>query len=240
MTVKVITLDTCDFPIAKGDVAGYTVLHLPEHLRKLFDERGADVVRINSLKVARTIPDFGGKGSGEDYSLLPHQDHLDPHGDARRFLMLTKLSEGARGSSTLMMKPQTAASMIPLEEVWLRDDARRAIIARERKYDVRFRITEEQYHRCFDEKGGYEHVVTTVTGKNATHKRALAVRLGILNYLIRGPHTDEVMRDIVKKFEGAFIEERWDQGGIVILDNPKIFHARFGGNTPPLQRNFCI
>jgi len=27
---------------------------------------------------------------------------------------------------------------------------------------------------------------------------------------------------------------------MLIIDNPAVFHARLGGNVPPLQRNFCV
>ncbi len=237
---KAVTLPTCNFPIVEGNVDGYKVLTLPQELRKIFDEEDASVVRINSLTIAHAIPDYGGRGSGEHFSLLPHQDHSDPYNDPRRFLMLSKLTDGARGSSTLIMTPDVAATLLPLEEVWIKDDGRREMIGKERSYDPRFHITQEQYDCCFDEKGGYERVIASVAGHSRSRERVLTVRLGILGFLIRGSCADEVMRELVEKCQDQFLEERWDYGGIVIMDNRRVFHARLGGNSPPLQRNFCI
>ena len=245
---KAVTLKTCDFPIVKGNIAGYNVIKLPQVVRRIFDKEGASVVRISSRRVANSLPDFGGKVSGR-FSLLPHQDHLDPAKnklepgkgrDARRFLILSKRTDGARGSSTLVITPRVATVMLPFEEVWIKDDARRRVIGKERNYDSRFLFTEEQYDRCFDEKGGYERVVAEVVGHGATKRRELAVRLGILGYLMRGSHADIVMEEVVRARRGKYFEERWEKGGVVIIDNRAVFHARLGGNTPPLQRNFGV
>ena len=238
--LKVVLLEQCAFPIVQSEVAGYKVLMLPEELRRLFDEGRASVVRINSIEVANMIPDFGGRGSGESHGLLPHQDHLDPSGDQRRFLMLSKGTNGARGASTLILNPSVAAAMLPYVQIWLTNSARRLILGNERAYDRRFLISPEQYNSCFDVDGGYEQVIATVLGANATAQRELAVRLGILGYLMRGPSADCSMQELMEAFPGTFYEERWEQGGVVIIDNPRVFHARMGGNNPPLQRNFCI
>ncbi len=235
---KCITLESCDFPIVSGDINGYKVLELPLELRCLFED-GADVVRINSLDVAGSIPNYGGKASGENHSLLPHQDHLDPTSDARRYLMLSKRTDGSRGSSTLVMSKSSAESMLPLIEAWIRDGERRALIGVERSYDRRFLISEAQYNGCFDDDDGYERVIRDSIGSSVSSKREVALRLGIMGYLIRGSRADIVMREVYETCHGAFIEEKWESGGIVILDNPGVFHARIGGNFPPLQRNFC-
>lgn len=236
---KIVTFDSCDFPIAEDIVDGYKVLKLPIGLRGVFNEENASVVRINSTAVACGIPDFGGRASGDTYSLLPHQDHLDPTGDSRRFLMLSKRWNGARGSSTLIMTRAVAACIPSLAETWITDPARRARLGVERSYDTRFRITRAEYDNCFDHADGYEKVVKRLAGSNASEEQHLAVRLGILGYLIRGPAADVAMLEIVRACDGMFLIEPWERGGVVIIDNSRVFHARFGGNNPPLQRNFC-
>ena len=237
---KVVELETCDFPIVPGRVGSYRVLELPANLRTIFEQDGARVVRINSLDVARTIPDYGGKGSGEHFSLLPHQDHFDASTDRRRFLMLTKLVGGARGSSTLIMTRDVASAMLPIVQQWITDDARRVCVGAERCYDRRFLISKTQYDCCFDKKGGYEQLVAKVLeDENANRQRELALRLGLLGYLIRGRCADQVMQEIVRELAGQFVEERWERNGMVIIDNRNVFHARFGGNIPPLKRNYC-
>jgi len=106
---RVTTLDLPAFPIERDEVGGYAVLRLPEPVRAAFDA-GANIVRINSAELAETIPNFGGKTSGEDHSLCFHQDHLNPADDPRRFLMLTKHHERVRGSSTLAVMPSVAST----------------------------------------------------------------------------------------------------------------------------------
>lgn len=236
---KVVTLETCEFPIIEGDVAGYKVLSLPQELRTHFT-RGAHVIRVNSREVAKAIPDFGGKGSGENHSLLPHQDHLVPTGDKRQYLMLTKHTDTLRGASTIMWMPHIAETLIPLEEEWIQDKARRRVLANERRYDPRFKITERQYDRCFDTPHGYEQVIAEVAGRQPSKERMRAVRLGILGYLMRGPSADEVMAHILQTCQGMYYEETWEAGGVVIINNPTVFHGRRGANIPALQRNFCV
>ena len=122
----VVSFESCEFPIVEDTVGGYKVLDLPQSLRRVFDEKGANVVRINSIELAKVIPDFGGKASGDKFSLLPHQDHVDPSQDPRRFLMLTKTWDGARGSATLIMMPEVASRVLPLVEAWIKDPTRRS------------------------------------------------------------------------------------------------------------------
>lgn len=236
---KLVSFETCEFPVVEDVVGGYKVLQLPQSLRRVFDEEDASVVRINSTEVANAIPDFGGRSSGDNFSLLPHQDHLDPTGDRRRFLMLSKRWDGARGSKTLIMMPSVADRVLPHVESWIKDAARRKRIGAERSYDVRFLITREQYDSCFDDENGYEAAVSALAGNEPGTEVRRAVRLGILGYLMRGATADEVMREVVSTCNGMILEERWDRGGVVIIDNRRVFHARLGGNTPPLQRNFC-
>ncbi len=113
-------------------------------------------------------------------------------------------------------------------------------MGKERCYDPRFLITEPQYHRCFDEDEGYERVVGEVLRKNGRILQELSVRLGILGYLVRGAYADTIMRTLLACIEGQYFEERWEQGGVLIFDNARVFHARYGGNITPLKRNFCI
>jgi hypothetical protein len=234
---KAVELKTCEFPIVEGNVNGYQTIELPQGLRKIFDQQHAHVVRVSSIGLAKTIPDYGGKASGDNYSLLPHQDHLNPAGDRRRFLMLSKLTDGARGSTTLIIMPGVAAAMLSDVEAWVKNDSRRAQIGAERNYDKRFRITEQQYNDCFDDKNGYERAVAAVMERGRGQE--FSARLGIMGYLVRGLNADKVMGEITDKFRGKFYQEKWESGGMVIIDNSRVFHARLGGNKPALKRNFC-
>ncbi len=237
---KLVTLASCDFPIVESELNGFKVLTLPDRLRGLFMEEGAHVVRINSIALAQSLPDYGGKASGEHYSLLPHQDHLDNVQDRRRYLVLSKTTDGARDASTIIMRPDTAREVLSLEERFFKNKRRRAVLGRERCYDPRFLISEEQYHSCFDTDDGYEQVVCDVQAAHGAFSQELAVRLGLLGYLVRGPSADQVLRLLMRHHTAQFLMEPWETGGVVIIDNPNVFHARFGGNYPPLKRNFCI
>ncbi|MBV9046475.1 MAG: hypothetical protein JO294_15240, partial [Alphaproteobacteria bacterium] len=187
-----------------------------------------------------TILNFGGKTSGENHSLCFHQDHVNPHDDARRFLMLTKHRGEARGSSTLAVLPSVAQRVLAIEEEHIRDPAQRAQMGRERQYDPRFLISEEEYDRCFDSAEGYEEAVAAFVSRHPHPPDDLSVRLGILGYLIRGAYADGLLSEIVRGIDGDVFAEQWADAGILIIDNPAVFHARLGGNVPPLQRNFCI
>ena len=235
----VATLSLHAFPIERGEVDGYAVLRLPEQIRTAF-EGGANLVRINSAELADTIPNFGGKTTGENHSLCFHQDHVDPNDDPRRFLMLTKHREHTRGSSTLAAMPSVAKQILALEERRFKDPALRTLIGRERNYDPRFLISEEAYDRCFDAENGYEDTVAEFIVRHAHRSDDLCVRLGILGYLIRGAYADRLVRETLESIEGRFFAEDWKEAGMLIIDNPAVFHARLGGNVPPLQRNFCI
>jgi len=236
---RVATLDLSAFPIERDEVDGYAVLRLPEPVRAAFDG-GANLVRIHSAALAETIPDFGGKTSGEDHSLCFHQDHVNPHEDPRRFLMLTKHGVGVRGSSTLAIMPSVAQRVLAIEERHFRDPALRKRIGRERKYDPRFLISEQEYDRCFDTGGGYEDTVAAYVARHEHPPDDLSVRLGILGYLIRGAYADRLVGETLQGIAGAYFAEAWTEGGMLIIDNPAVFHARLGGNVPPLQRNFCV
>lgn len=236
---RVTTLDLSEFPIERDEVDGYTVLRLPEQVRAVFDG-GANLVRINSADLAETIPSFGGKTSGEDHSLCFHQDHVNPDDDPRRFLMLTKHNERTRGSSTLAVTPGVAKRILAIEERHFKDPALRTLIGRERRYDPRFLIREEAYDRCFNAEDGYEETVAEFIARHAHPPSDLCVRLGILGYLIRGAYADRLVGETVQSIEGEFFAEDWTESGMLIIDNPAVFHARLGGNVPPLQRNFCV
>lgn len=237
---RVTTLDLSEFPIERDEAAGYAVLRLPEQVRAAFDN-GANIVRINSADLAETIPNFGGKSSGESHSLCFHQDHVNPDDDPRRFLMLTKHSERSRGgSSTLAVMPSVAERILAIEEQHFKDTARRTLIGRERKYDPRFLISEEEYDRCFDAENGYEETVAAFIANHEHPPDDLCVRLGILGYLIRGAYADRLVGETLQSIEGQFFAEEWTESGMLIIDNPAVYHARLGGNVPPLQRNFCV
>lgn len=236
---RVATLSLPEFPIEEGTAEGYTVLRLPDAVRVAFDD-GANLVRIHSADLPDTIPNFGGKTSGENHSLCFHQDHVNPHDDARRFLMLTKHRGEARGSSTLAVLPSVAQRVLAIEEEHIRDPAQRAQMGRERQYDPRFLISEEEYDRCFDSAEGYEEAVAAFVSRHPHPPDDLSVRLGILGYLIRGAYADGLLSEIVRGIDGDVFAEQWADAGILIIDNPAVFHARLGGNVPPLQRNFCI
>lgn len=236
--VRVKTLDTYDignFPIVEVEIPGYGVaLELPLDLRKLFDE-GAHVVRINSLELARWIPDFGGKTSG-NFSLLPHRDNFGSREDRRRFLILSKTSAGARGSSTLVMSDATATkyALRIIERHFKKAYPRLGY----QPYDERFSIEKGQYERCFT-KGGYECVVRELVALGKGGDTEELIRLNLLNYLIRDEEADVLMEKVVRAVGDRCYIERWEEGGVVIIDNARVIHARFGGNYPPLKRNFC-
>jgi hypothetical protein len=236
---RVTTLDLPAFPIERDEVGGYAVLRLPEPVRAAFDA-GANIVRINSAELAETIPNFGGKTSGEDHSLCFHQDHLNPADDPRRFLMLTKHHERVRGSSTLAVMPSVAKRILAIEERHFKDARLRALTGRERRYDPRFLISEAEYDRCFDSEDGYEDAVAAFAARHKQPADDLSVRLGILGYLIRGAYADRLVRETVQSVADEVFAETWTESGMLIIDNPAVFHARLGGNVPPLQRNFCV
>jgi hypothetical protein len=235
---SVVTLDLLEFPIERDEVDGYTVLKLPSKVRAEFDG-GANLVRINSAKLANTIPDFGGKTTGENHSLCFHQDHVNPQ-DPRRFLMLTKRGGRVRGSSTLAVMPSVAKRVLTIEEKHFKDPERRFLMGHERAYDRRFLISEDEYNQCFDVEDGYENAVDAFMVRHKHVRDELCVRLGILGYLIRGPYADQLVEETVRRIGAEYFREPWKDNGILIIDNRAVFHARKGGNVPPLQRNYCI
>lgn len=233
---KMVTLPDCDFPLIEGSVNGYKTLHLPEELRRYFIE-GAHAVRILSLRLAATIPDFEGRTSGK-FSLLPHRDHFGDTGAPHRYLTLTKHSPGKRGATTLAFLDEAAPHVLRVEESFFNVPGFRVAAGAERSYDARFKISELQYDRCFDTEHGYEEVVAEMLLPGATPAQHISTRLNVLDYLIRGPLADTVMRDIRKECGSMLLSESWEEGGLLILDNARVFHARDGGSDP-LQRNFC-
>lgn len=244
--VELTDFDVGDFPIVEGVVTDehgepYNTIELPEKLRKLFDEQGAAIVRVNSAELAAKLPDYGGRASG-DYSLLPHQDHVDPEHDRRRFLMLSKLDEGTRGSATIAMTPEAARALLSVTEAYFRQH--RLEIAAERHYDQRFIISEAQYNQCLDSDEGLDEVVREIVGDDASPLRVLRVRSGILGFLVRGSYADDLVQDelferLVTDMPGQMAIENWEQPGVLIIDNAVVFHMRCGGNNPPLKRNFA-
>lgn len=239
---KAVVLESCEFPIVEGEVDGYKVLELPRELRRLVLEGGAGIIRINSLEIARLLPDYGGRASGSRHSLFLHMDHSHPATDARRYLVLSKDTNGARGGSTLVAARQALEAFVAIGEAYLNDSGWRRMIGSERNYEKRFGpfLSEAAYHRCLDEEDGYERVVAGEYGRETNRGRELAVRAKILRYLICGPTADVVMEEILRKHRESFYEERWERGGVLILDNLRVSHGRYGGNNPPLQRNYCI
>lgn len=236
---KVTTVSNCDFPIVEGIARGFKVLKIPQDIRDLFDRDGFEVVRIESADVAKSIPNFGGKTSGE-YSLLPHQDHFDPGGDERRFLMLTQTASSNREALTVCMAPLTAAHALEMEEAWIQRGTNLLRARGEEAYDPRFAITLRQYERCFEGSRGYEEVLSEVLGNERGQRRELCVRLGIIGFMLRGTCADEVMEDVIERLAPACHFETWEKPGVLIIDNRAVFHGRYGGNDPPLQRNYGI
>ena len=145
-----------------------------------------------------------------------------------------------RGSSTLAVLPNVANRILSIEERHFKDPVLRELIGRERAYDSRFLISEGEYDRCFDTNGGYEETVAAYIARHKHPPDDLCVRLGILGYLIRGPYADRLVGETLQSINGKFFAEEWTEAGMLIIDNPAVFHARLGGNMPPLQRNFCV
>ena len=230
-------LTSCQFPLVERSVGGRTVLMFPPELRRLFTKSGAHVVRIPSLSLARLLPNFGSEASGES-SFLPHKDNFGDDEDPKRYLVLSKKTPGARGSQTLACMPEVAALMLPTEETYFH--ANRTLLATERGYNAKFHISEEQYHHCFDDPRGYEAVIAQVLVEVQDQIPELTIRLNILNYLMRGPSVEPLMQELMQTYRSLCVEESWENGGVLIIDNAAVFHLRVGGNFPPLERNFCI
>lgn len=235
-TPNVITLTHVVFPIVEAHDGERKILVLPPELRRLFTGLGAHMVRINSESVANLIPDFGSEASGRN-SFLPHKDNFGDDADPKRYLVLSKAARGARGSKTLACLPETAYFMLVEEEFYFR--RMREELGKERAYNPKFRISESQYHRCFDEPEGYEAVSREVSQQTRGSIAPYTVRLNILNYLIRGPLVEPLMEGLMRWWGAFCAEEPWEDSGVLIIDNTAVFHLRVGGNFPPLKRNFC-
>lgn len=237
------------FPMIRKETAtGYKVLELPAELQALFD-RGVAAIVINSLALAESFPDEGGRASGKD-SLPPHQDIQDDDPNMTLdFLVLSKRSEAERGSSTLIMSADVATELQTLSEHFFKDPEMRAILKQEGSYDARFAISEEQYWRCFDSESGFDEVAAEFAGADADDAQRLRARTSLVSYLVRGQHANALMAQLRAVAGNRIVVEDWKTtpesgGGKVVIINNRMrtgfFHARDGGNEPPLFRNFCV
>ncbi len=228
-------LDTADFPIVEHvQENGYRVLELPQELRRLFDEEGFHAIRINSKELAASIPNYAGK-TPTDYSLLPHQDHHPL--DRKRFLTLSQTSEVKRGSSTLLLFPDTFKKMFPTILDYFQ--THREEIQKVSRYDTSFIISENQFDRCL-ETGDLAAVLTEVLEGKSDEESLQFGYGGLLGYLIQGEHSDFLMQELYRRYENEILSEQWEHPGVFIFDNSKVFHARLGGNKNLLQRNWCV
>lgn len=234
---RLFRLTQCDFPFVEVVAGGRTVLLLPQRLRKIFVESKVHLIRVDSLLLAQKLPNFGSEASGQ-YSFLPHKDNFGDDTDPKRYLVLSKATSGARGSSTLVCTNEIAMQMLPLEESYFHRE--RVSLGNERSYNPKFQIAEEDYHRCFDERQGYGVVVGQVCARVQGRIPETTVRLNILNYLIRGLGVEPLMQNLMRTFRDACTEENWEDGGVLIIDNAAVFHLRFGNNAIPPKRNFCV
>lgn len=232
---NVVTLPSCDFPLEETYGGGRTILVLPRELRRLFHEEGAHVVRIHSVEVANIIPDFGSEASG-DHSFLPHKDNFGDDKDPKRYLVLSKTTRGARGSRTLACTQSAAYLMLAQEEDYFKQERER--LGTERAYNSKFQVSKAQYNQCFDSLTGYESVAQQLT-RTHPHIPPYTIRLNLLNYLIRGSLVEPLMQELMRSWGHWCVEEPWEDGGVLIIDNAAVFHLRVGGNYPPLKRNFC-
>jgi hypothetical protein len=234
---KVEEIEDCEFPIVQQTLeSGYKVIQLPQNVRAIFDS-GTHVLRINSLSIAQSLPDFGGESSNTAaYSLLPHKDV--PPGDPRRFTILSKLTDGHRDGSTLTMLPEAVATALPSIEEYFAEH--RIALGGERTYDERFRLSKEEYDRCFDSPSGLKEAMREMLAGETSAEAQLFARSSLFGYLIRGPHADVVLNELLVNMGGQYISEDWERSGVSIIDNAQVFHARLGGNNPPLKRNLAI
>lgn len=230
---KIKELESCDFTITESDVEGYSVLVLPEVLQQYFDE-GYDAVRIYSTEIAALLPALGGKTAAK-HSLAPHQDH--PPTDRKRFLALSRTEDAPRGSSTYFTYPETVASVLP--DIRSFFEKHRNELKELFQYDPASQVSEEELLSCFED-GGIDKLVENKVGPNASDENKLFAYCGILGYLIQGDYADQIVADFLAKKQGEVIEETWERGGVLIIDNSKVFHGRFGGNENPIQRNWFV
>jgi hypothetical protein len=234
---NVFTLKSCDFCMVESYAGGRPVLLLPSEILRMVVQLNAHLIRIPSLTLAAQLPNFGSEASGE-YSFLPHQDNFGDPNDPKLYLMLSIATPGARGAKTLVCLPEHALLMLAVEEAFFRKE--RIQLGRERAYNPKFQLSESQYHRCFDDLNGYEEVVHEVYVLFQGRIPESTIRLNILNYLIRGPSVEPLMQELMRLFGHLCVEESWEDGGVIIIVNLKVFHMRFGGNPVPPNRIFCI
>lgn len=198
-------------------------------------EQGYDAIFISSKDLADKIPNLGGL-TPSNYSLLPHQDHLP--NDKKRFLGLSKTDYSSRGSKTYIVSSDLVKEEIDTFIQYFNEnieDIRECF-----KYSPSFKITEEQALRCFN--GELEEVIKEYLGEEINEENLLFARSGILNYLIQGDHTNRLVDQFISKYENSdmlYVHE-WDEPGILIIDNSKVFHGRIGNNSNPIKRNWFI
>ncbi len=225
------------FSITERMIGTRRTLLLPQYWRSAF--RRAHVVRSYSLRLAARIPDQESEASGR-YSFTVHKDNFGDDNDPKRFLMLSKPADGARGASTFVCLPEVAFAMLAMEERYFQEHREMFRTEGADAYNPKFQISALQYARCLEEDGGYESVIGELmdTGRSAASREMTS--LNVLNYLMRGPGVEPLMQRIREEFRDALYEEPWEKGGVIIIDNARVCHGRFGGNFPPLRRNFCI
>ena len=229
------TYDTKDFPAIERVVPGYGVaLKLPYRLRRLF-ESGVAAVCIDSLELARYLPDFGGKSSGTMGVLHLHQDNFGDLEDMKRFLLLANIDDAPRGAPTLIARPDAARLILPTEYEAFK--TLRTTLGKERAYDGRFKISERQYDRCFDTEHGFDDLVAELLGQHDID--AYRLKLNVLVYLMRGPTAETIMRQILERYGHFLYAETWETTKVCIIDNTKVFHAKGIGVSDYLKRLFC-
>lgn len=228
---KVETLDTCGPGIPDGDIRGYKLVLPPREMQDAF-ARDTELVRVRKPRVR--LPDYGGRSSATR-AILPHADHFGNPDDEREALMLSPLpGYGSGGSATFVAVREAAPYFLEVEEEWFYGNL--DVFGSEAQYDRRFRITEEEYFECF-KPGGYRNVVGAVLARHPRFDKTIT-RLNILGYAIRGPTADDVMKDLMERCRGMYLEEKWDDIELIGLNNSRLLHGRKWGPKTPRQRNF--
>ena len=231
---KVDTIDTCGPFLPHGEINGYKVVKAADDFRERF-LRGADVVRVRRL--THRPPDYQGRNSGKR-AILKHADHFGDPNDPRWMLVLSKLQgQEANGSPTLIATRDAAPFFLDIEKGWFL--FKRTTFGAERNYDKRFRISREEYNLCFDDPRGYARIVNTLLCRYPRFDRTIT-ELNVLGYLMRGPHADDVMRDVMERCAGMYIEETWDDIELIGLNNSTLVHGRKWGIATRRQRNFGV
>lgn len=232
--IRIKYLDSCEFTVQESDVDGYKVLVLPEVIQRYFDE-GYDAVRIYSTDIAATLPEHGGR-TAASHSLTPHQDHLPA--DPKRFLALSRPEDAPRGSATYFSHPETAAQALP--EIRAFFEQHRAELKEIFTYDPASQVSEAELRACFEDPSNIDRLVGSSVGPDAQDSDLLFAYCGIFTYLIQGTYADDIVAKFLEQYENDVAVETWERGGVLILDNPNVFHGRFGANEDPIQRNWFI